>query len=87
VAVSARGEIQLAAVYTGRPVPSREFGHWLRTQLPLHMVPRRFEHLPMLPLNPNGKVDRNQLVDLVSRSIPGAVGGECGHRGIRPAAR
>ncbi len=87
VAVSARGEIQLAAVYTGRPVPSREFGHWLRTQLPLHMVPRRFEHLPMLPLNPNGKVDRNQLVDLVSRSVPYAVGGECGHRGIRPAAR
>jgi hypothetical protein len=29
------------------------------------MVPRRFEHLPALPLNPNGKVDRGQLVALV----------------------
>jgi acyl-CoA synthetase (AMP-forming)/AMP-acid ligase II len=64
IAASAGGGIELAAMYTGRRRPSLELGHWLRRELPLHMVPRRFVHLTMLPLSPNGKVDRGQLAAL-----------------------
>jgi acyl-CoA synthetase (AMP-forming)/AMP-acid ligase II len=38
---------------------------WLRKQLPMHMVPRRFQHLDAVPLNPNGKTDRGALRALV----------------------
>ncbi|CCH30843.1 amino acid adenylation domain-containing protein [Actinosynnema sp. NPDC047251] len=51
----------LVAFYTGVEVPDRRFVRWLREYLPIHMVPRRLHHLPELPLNPNGKVDRGAL--------------------------
>ena len=52
------GEIQLTAVYTGAAVPVRELRNRLRPNLPIHMVPARFVHVRTLPLNANGKIDR-----------------------------
>jgi non-ribosomal peptide synthetase component F len=59
------GEPELVAGYTGQPVPWTTLAHWLRQQLPVHMVPRRFIHLDALPRNANGKVDRARLAALV----------------------
>ena len=52
---------ELVAFYTGAEVPDRQLVRWLRDYLPIHMVPRRLYHLAELPLNANGKVDRNAL--------------------------
>ncbi|RLK57989.1 amino acid adenylation domain-containing protein [Actinokineospora cianjurensis] len=56
--------VRLAGFYTGTEVPDRQFTHWLRERLPAHMVPERLTHLPALPLNANGKVDRTALLAL-----------------------
>jgi acyl-coenzyme A synthetase/AMP-(fatty) acid ligase len=56
---------ELAGCYTGAELPPRELVRWLRRQLPMHMVPRRFHHLDAMPLNANGKTDRGALRDLV----------------------
>lgn len=54
-------ETELVAFYTGSALRPSDLLHWLRKHVPIHMVPRRFEHLPQLPLNANGKIDRGQL--------------------------
>jgi amino acid adenylation domain-containing protein len=69
VATRIAGETELLAAYTGEPVPPARLMHWLRERLPVHMVPRRFHHLPALPRNPNGKVDRLQLAALASEPV------------------
>lgn len=63
VAIRDGDTVELVAFYTGTPVPDRLFVRWLRDRLPLHMVPRRLRHRAALPLNANGKVDRNSLRD------------------------
>ena len=40
---------------------SREFRELLKERLPGHMIPSHFIHLAALPLDANGKVDRNAL--------------------------
>src|SRR5262249_53298583 len=52
---------ELVGFYTGSPVPYSQFVRWLRAYLPIHVVPRRLYHRDALPLNFNGKVDRNAL--------------------------
>ena len=54
-------DTELAGFYTGAAVPDRDFIRWLRQRLPIHMVPRRLQHITSLPLNANGKVDRGAL--------------------------
>ncbi|HEX6359246.1 AMP-binding enzyme, partial [Actinophytocola sp.] len=49
---------ELAATYTGDPVPTAELVVLLRDRLPPYMLPRRFAHRDSLPLTSNGKVDR-----------------------------
>jgi acyl-coenzyme A synthetase/AMP-(fatty) acid ligase len=61
VALSNGDDTELFGFYTGAAVPDREFVRWLRQRLPIHMVPRRLRHTTSLPLNSNGKVDRNAL--------------------------
>ncbi|MEQ4304219.1 amino acid adenylation domain-containing protein [Plantactinospora sp. B6F1] len=56
---------ELVAFYTGRNLPYPEFARWLRTYLPIHLVPRRLYHRDSFPLNVNGKVDRNALRETV----------------------
>ncbi|MEQ1974873.1 non-ribosomal peptide synthetase [Xenorhabdus sp. SGI240] len=41
----------------------REFMH---SRLPSYMVPERFTHVNALPMNQNGKRDRNQMVQLIA---------------------
>jgi FkbH-like protein/amino acid adenylation domain-containing protein len=56
-------EVELVGVHTGTEIPPAEFMLWLRKRIPVHMVPRRYLHLPRLPLNPNGKADRRALTE------------------------
>ncbi|TXS08184.1 amino acid adenylation domain-containing protein [Streptomyces sp. ms191] len=66
------GVRELAACYTGDPVPRRDLLNSLRGTLPIHLVPRRFLHRDTLPLNANGKVDRNALRLLAGEAVDAA---------------
>ena len=66
VAVRSGDETEMVAFHTGSPVDSTAFLLWLRKQIPVHMVPRRYQHIDSLPLNANGKVDRGALRDMVT---------------------
>ena len=61
----ADGHVELAAVYSGPVADPGQLRDRLRQYLPQHMVPRRFVHLPNLPLNHHGKVDRLACADHV----------------------
>lgn len=49
---------ELACVYTGEPVPTRQLRERLRDHLPLAVIPKQYVHVERLPLNDRGKVDR-----------------------------
>ena len=55
-----RGQARLLAYYEGAADPA-ELRSLLRESLPPTMLPDDFLHLPALPLNRNGKVDRQAL--------------------------
>jgi amino acid adenylation domain-containing protein len=57
------GEPTLTAIYTGGPLPASALRHWLRSRLPIYMLPRHFEHRTTMPLTLNGKIDRRRLTD------------------------
>lgn len=61
VAVRQDDELRLRAYYTGTPLNERALARFLRGRLPIHMVPQRFVHLAVFPLNGNGKIDRRAL--------------------------
>ncbi|MFF3411791.1 AMP-binding protein [Streptomyces sp. NPDC002742] len=64
-----RGDIaELVACYTGEAVSPHDLVRALRAWLPVHLVPRRFLHLAALPLNGNGKADRQALRALADRA-------------------
>ncbi|WP_296268056.1 non-ribosomal peptide synthase/polyketide synthase [Pseudomonas sp. UBA6562] len=58
---------RLIAYYTGTPHGSETLREALLAHLPEFMVPAQFMHLDVLPLSPNGKLDRKAL------PAPGAV--------------
>ncbi|MFD4375306.1 AMP-binding protein [Streptomyces sp. NPDC058486] len=64
--VARDGVTDLVACYTGRATGRTELIRALRGTLPIHLVPRRFEHLAALPRNANGKVDRSALRRTIS---------------------
>ncbi|HEX4965432.1 MAG TPA: amino acid adenylation domain-containing protein [Thermoanaerobaculia bacterium] len=60
------GEQRLVAYLAGKPGTSpvaEELRGFVRAKLPAHMVPWAFVVLPALPLNANGKIDRQALPD------------------------
>ncbi|MGW1671595.1 AMP-binding protein [Streptomyces sp. NPDC002324] len=58
----ASGDYRLTAVYSGEEAAPAEIRARLRAHLPSHMIPKRFVHRPALPLNANGKFDRNACI-------------------------
>jgi amino acid adenylation domain-containing protein len=54
-------DAELVAYYTGETIAQGDLTAFLRARLPVYMLPRRFTHLPELPLNANGKVDRTSF--------------------------
>jgi amino acid adenylation domain-containing protein len=70
------GEVDLVAVYTGEQIPEDELVAVVRGRLPVYMLPRRYEHIAEMPLNDNGKTDRNRIaagLDLVGARTGGRV--------------
>ncbi len=57
-------EGRLVAYLVGTASPAAE----LKARLPSHMLPSAYVPLPALPLNPNGKIDRNALPPPVARA-------------------
>jgi amino acid adenylation domain-containing protein len=55
------GDKRLVAYVTGEQADSHALREHLARQLPEHMVPAAYVHLPQLPLTPNGKLDRQAL--------------------------
>ncbi|MDX6682714.1 MAG: hypothetical protein QOG94_2753 [Solirubrobacteraceae bacterium] len=66
VAVRTGDDTALTAFHTGAELGAAELMRWMRKQVPLHMVPRRYVHLAALPLNANGKADRGTLTRSVA---------------------
>ncbi|HEX6355503.1 AMP-binding protein [Actinophytocola sp.] len=66
IAVGRGEDVELAGFHAGAPISSSALIRWLRKQVPIHMVPRRFTYLPEIPLNPNGKADRGRLRELLA---------------------
>ena len=62
-----RGATELQAVCTGQDLDGGELLASLRTFLPGYMVPLDLRVLDELPLNANGKTDRNAVADLLVR--------------------
>ncbi|WP_433534576.1 AMP-binding protein [Micromonospora sp. CA-249363] len=67
VVVVERDERTLCAVYTGVPDAASALRRALGELLPPYMVPARFVRLSSMPLNANGKIDRQRLAAEVSR--------------------
>jgi arthrofactin-type cyclic lipopeptide synthetase B len=55
------GDKRLVAYYTGEPLEFDALRSHLLEHLPDYMVPAVFVHLDVLPLSPNGKLDRKAL--------------------------
>lgn len=60
------GRLELHAAYSGERHPEADLAEHVRRRLPPYMVPARLRHLPRLPTNANGKVDRRRLRELWS---------------------
>jgi amino acid adenylation domain-containing protein len=62
------GNLRLVAYLAGERCEPRALREFLGAKLPHYMIPHRFDWLPALPHNQNGKIDRNAL-----KSAPGAA--------------
>ncbi|SOD66880.1 amino acid adenylation domain-containing protein [Streptomyces zhaozhouensis] len=72
VAVPApEGDTALVGFYTGEAQPQAVLARSLRGALPERMVPRRFAHVPEMPLNANRKTDRAALRARATRLLGG----------------
>ncbi|HWM06557.1 MAG TPA: amino acid adenylation domain-containing protein [Actinophytocola sp.] len=69
LALRLRDEVELVGVHTGAEIAPADFMLWLRRRIPVHMVPRRYLHLPTLPLNANGKADRRALTESLLEEV------------------
>lgn len=71
---AAGGRLELHAAYTGERRGEDELTEHVRHRLPAYMVPAWLHHLPRLPVNANGKVDRRRLRELCAAAArPGGI--------------
>jgi acyl-coenzyme A synthetase/AMP-(fatty) acid ligase len=56
------------------PPTSSDLKERVAARLPTYMVPRRYHYLPQLPLNTNGKYDRQALTRYLEKHSPSIVG-------------
>ncbi|MEU3571816.1 amino acid adenylation domain-containing protein, partial [Kitasatospora sp. NPDC036755] len=71
---TAPGDRRLAAYWVAAaPVSGAELAAWLRERLPGHLVPALWTELTVLPLSPNGKVDRAALPEPAAPDGPSEV--------------
>lgn len=63
VVVSESVDDSCVAFYTGAEVSPRVLRGLLRELVPSYMIPRELIHLSSLPVNSNGKIDRQALLD------------------------
>lgn len=66
---TASGATRLVAFLAGADLDTRDIRESLRTQLPAYAVPHEIRVLPELPLNANGKIDRNALLRSLETSV------------------
>ncbi|MBQ8044142.1 MAG: amino acid adenylation domain-containing protein [Clostridia bacterium] len=60
----------LAAYYTAESdVSEKDIIEYLKKYLPAYMIPSKFIRLDRMPLNQNGKIDRNALPDIKSEKL------------------
>jgi amino acid adenylation domain-containing protein len=69
VAVPHGGETELAAVYTGDPAAADGLARTLADSLPGYMVPAVVRHVAELPVNSNGKIDRQVLAGWARHAV------------------
>ena len=50
------------------PIPVDLLRSDLSKRIPKYMIPVFFKHLSNMPMNPNGKIDRRGLLDLLEQS-------------------
>ena len=65
-----RNQKQIVLVYEGEsPIPPAEIRTELAAILPKYMLPTGFHHIEAMPMNPNGKIDRNALQLIIDGGI------------------
>ncbi|WP_343242835.1 amino acid adenylation domain-containing protein [Streptomyces sp. SID12501] len=74
VARTDRSAPVLQAVYTGDATDTAPLLEALQQRLPPYMVPRTLLRLPALPLNLNGKTDRDAVLAALDTACPAAPG-------------
>ena len=66
VPVPDQDSTRLVALYSGTPGLEAVLSRWIRSQVPLPMVPSEISRLDEVPLTSNGKIDRRSLADLLA---------------------
>ncbi len=61
------GQVRLVAFYLAEsPLSNEELHSYLKVYLPHYMIPSQFIHLDSLPMTPNGKLDREALIRMIT---------------------
>ncbi|WP_378186673.1 amino acid adenylation domain-containing protein [Aquimarina sp. W85] len=58
------GEKYVVAYLTGKDIEIKQVRHYLSKKLPGYMIPTHYLIVDSIPLTPNGKIDKNQLLAL-----------------------
>ncbi|MEH1016746.1 AMP-binding protein [Micromonospora sp. CPCC 206060] len=72
------GEPRLFVFHTGEPLTAATITRHLRDTLPAGMLPRHYQHLGEMPLNPNRKTDRKALKERAAALLAVPAGGGAG---------
>lgn len=59
------GNTEIALFIEGSESSTEELLSYMRTKMPSYMIPTRWKFISDFPLNANGKIDRNQLKELL----------------------